>query len=100
MQLTRLAFAAALAVSILTLFSMTKIWAEVFWKESPSRPMERQDGFEPRSTAWLFVPMIAMAAVIVLIGFAAEPVFVLANEAAKQLVDPAEYIQAVLGARP
>ena len=92
--------AAALAVSILTLFSMTKIWAEVFWKESPSRPMERQDGFEPRSTAWLFVPMIAMAAVIVLIGFAAEPVFVLANEAAKQLVDPAGYIQAVLGARP
>jgi multicomponent Na+:H+ antiporter subunit D len=63
-------------------------------------PPEKQEGFEQRSTTWLFLPMIAMTGVVVLTGFGAEPVFVLANQAAKQLVDPAEYVQAVLGARP
>src|SRR5690606_22218936 len=33
----------ALAVSLLTLFSMTKIWAEVFWKSRPDTAPETSD---------------------------------------------------------
>jgi multicomponent Na+:H+ antiporter subunit D len=91
--------AAALAVSILTLFSMTKIWAEVFWKEPP----EASKRGTSRSTsplldsALLFGPIALMAAIIVTIGIGAESVFALATRAAEQLMDPTEYIQSVLG---
>jgi multicomponent Na+:H+ antiporter subunit D len=86
----------ALAVSLLTLFSMTKIWAEAFWKEAPD-PEERP---VPAAT-WrgLVGPIAALAAVTVLIGAVAEPLFVLAFRAAEQLLDPAEYIRVVLGGR-
>lgn len=93
--------ATALAVSILTLFSMTKIWAEAFWKESPNASTSET----PRSTpaplvsALLFGPIALMAVVIVILGIGAESVLALATRAAEQLMDPAEYVQAVLGAR-
>jgi len=94
--------AAALAVSILTLFSMTKIWAEVFWKEPPdaSKSDTPRGAPAPLAAALLFGPIALMAAVIVIIGIGAESVFALAARAAEQLMDPAEYVQAVLGARP
>ena len=94
--------AAALAVSILTLFSMTKIWAEVFWKEPPdaSKSEAPRSAPAPLAVALLFAPIALMAAVIVMIGIGAESVFALATRAAEQLMDPAEYVQAVLGARP
>lgn len=94
--------AAALAVSILTLFSMTKIWAEVFWKApSEDAPSEAPHSAPaPLAAALLFGPIALMAAVIVIIGVGAESVFTLATRAAEQLTDPTEYVQAVLGERP
>jgi multicomponent Na+:H+ antiporter subunit D len=51
-------------------------------------------------SAWFLVlPIAALALITILIGVAAEPVYVLASRAAQQLIDPAEYIQAVLGRR-
>ncbi len=90
--------AAALAVSLLTLFSMTKIWAEAFWKPSPMPEAEgrRRDP----APATLYAPVIAMAAVTVAMGLWAEPAFALAQRAAAQLSDPAGYIRAVLGGGP
>jgi multicomponent Na+:H+ antiporter subunit D len=41
--------------------------------------------------------MILLALLTVLIGLYAEPVFELATRAAEQLLNPAEYIYAVLG---
>jgi multicomponent Na+:H+ antiporter subunit D len=93
--------ATALGVSLLTLFSMTKIWAEVFWKPAPAGP-------EPLATTppegatrgpgpgALLLPIMALALLTVIIGLAVEPLFVLATRAAEQLLNPADYIETVL----
>jgi multicomponent Na+:H+ antiporter subunit D len=50
----------------------------------------------------LLGPVVALAAITVAVGLGAGPVFDLASRAAAQLVDPSQYIRAVLGeeARP
>jgi multicomponent Na+:H+ antiporter subunit D len=96
--------AVALAVSLLTLYSMTKIWAEAFWKADP---LEASDATAllghaggqtpPRpGLGFMLLPIAVLAAMTVLIGLGAEPVFQLSLRAAEQLLDPAEYIRAVL----
>ncbi len=90
--------ATALGVSLLTLYSMTKLWNEAFWKEPP------EDGAVAAARVpWtLLGPVVALAAITVAVGLGAGPVFDLASRAAAQLVDPSQYIRAVLGeeARP
>ncbi len=90
--------AAALLVGLLTLFSMTKIWAEAFWKPAPLP--EPESGETRRAPATLYLPAVALAAVTVSIGLWADPLFELAQRAAGQLADPAGYVRAVLGGGP
>ncbi len=85
--------AIALAVSLLTLYSMTKLWNEAFWKEPPA-PGPREDQPLPWT---LLGPVVALAAITVAVGLAAGPVFDLASRAGAQLSDPARYVEAVLG---
>ncbi len=96
--------AAALAVSILTLFSMTKIWAEAFWKDRPMPPGEPRVLYHPHvaGRAWLLLgmPALLLALTTVVMGVGAEPVFRLSLAAADQLLNPDLYIAAVLGAKP
>ena len=95
--------ATALAVGLLTLFSMIKIWAEAFWKEAPgilqATPATTSGSARRASCLLLILPIALLALITILIGLAAEPLYVVASRAAGQLVDPAEYIQAVLGRR-
>lgn len=91
--------ATALAVGLLTLFSMTKIWAEVFWKKR-----EVSNSGRPRTTVWsravrhrLLLPIVVLAALTVLLGLATQPFFALSMRAAEQLLNREEYIHAVLG---
>jgi multicomponent Na+:H+ antiporter subunit D len=92
--------AAALAVSILTLFSMTKIWAEAFWKEPPAVQKSGEPRrLSPMTATLLFGPMVIMALILVVIGLGAESLFAMAMRAGEQLMDPSEYIDVVLGAR-
>lgn len=86
----------ALAVSLLTLFSMTKIWAEVFWKPAPTSVPEPQP-LTGRSRIEFLLPIIGLATITVMIGLLAEPIFILASRAANQLLSQTEYITAVLG---
>jgi multicomponent Na+:H+ antiporter subunit D len=92
--------AIALAVSLVTLMSMMKIWNEAFWKPSPSgndatrAPITANNR---QAFAALILPIVALAALTVGIGLGAEPVFRLATQAAEQLLNPAIYISAVLG---
>lgn len=88
----------ALLVSLLTLFSMMKIWAEVFWKERPAPPAAFPYALAKDTRGWqlLLAPIVLLAALTVVIGLAAEPLFNLSMQAAEQLLNPAEYIQAVL----
>jgi len=89
--------AVSLGVSLLTLFSMTKIWSEAFWAPAPEGtppppPLERGERLA------LFGPVAALALVTVGIGLGANAVFFVAARAAEQLVQPELYIRAVLGA--
>lgn len=87
----------ALFVSILTLFSMTKIWSEVFWKPAPS---DNLHPLAPRDWLYSLVPLVSLVVMIVLMGFATEVMFDLSQRAAYQLYDYSDYVEAVLGENP
>lgn len=91
--------AVALGVSILTLFSMTKIWAEVFWKTPPEEG--RADPARSlQGSRMLTLPMAVLAAGSVVFGFGGPWFLELCLRAAEQLADPMQYIHAVLGVSP
>ncbi|PSW18176.1 Na+/H+ antiporter subunit D [Photobacterium sanctipauli] len=87
--------ATALIVGLLTIFSMTKIWSEAFWKA----PTDTLSGKTfPLSINLLYcLPIAVLTLMTITIGLVAQPVFVFANEAAEQLLNPGGYIRAVLG---
>ncbi|MCX7838678.1 MAG: Na+/H+ antiporter subunit D [Anaerolineae bacterium] len=92
----------ALGVSMLTLFSMLKIWNEAFWKPLYDRqPFAHAQGKpttnDRRISIALFMPIVLLAMITLLIGFSAGPVFALALRAGYDLMQPAQYIRAVLG---
>jgi multicomponent Na+:H+ antiporter subunit D len=89
--------ATALGVSILTLFSMIKIWTEVFWKPDLKKGNDAPRALPPVAASLLLAPIVLMSVLMVVIGVGADLFFSLALEAAGQLVNPQEYIQAVLG---
>lgn len=88
--------ATALAVSLLTLFSMTKIWNEAFWKEADAGQSDRSGDHSNAGLRLMVAPAVLLAGLTLAIGFYAEPLFALASSAADQLVDPSQYIDAVL----
>lgn len=90
---------AAIGVSLLTLFSMIKIWDQAFWKVAPKDAPE-VSSIRPRSAAILYGPIAILACVCIGMGVAAGPLFDLSLDAAVQLLDPAEYLFAVLGVTP
>ena len=91
--------AIALGVSVLTLFSMTKIWAEAFWKDSPETPVPAPAPTSaiPRTMTG---PVVALALLTILIGLAGNPLLEFSLRAAEQLLAPEGYIAAVLSAAP
>jgi multicomponent Na+:H+ antiporter subunit D len=86
----------SLAVGLLTLFSMTKIWAEAFWKPLPE---DYPDDAPLRRSSWVVLasPIVLLALMAVVMGLAAGPVITLTVQAAEQLLNPTLYINAVLG---
>jgi multicomponent Na+:H+ antiporter subunit D len=83
----------SLAVGLMTIYSMTKIWAEAFWKEPPAEaPAPDTSG-----ARWMVAPIAGLALLTVTIGLGAQPFYELALRAAEQLVDPASYVEAVQG---
>lgn len=94
-----LVVAVSLAVSLLTLFSMTKIWAGVFW----GRPEEEPPLASARGEGPLRAPLAMLGATVALVvvslgvAGAAGPLYELSERAAAGLVDPRPYVDAVLG---
>ena len=89
--------AVSLLVSLLTLFSLLKIWAGVFWNpatEAPDAPVHvvgRLGG-----PALMVLPTVALVLVGLAIAAAAGPIYELSERAATDLLDPRRYIDAVL----
>ena len=87
---------AALVGSLLTLYAMMKIWTEAYWKKQP----ETHERPFPRSRfGWLVraIPVVILSACTILIGLSAEFFFDVALRTAEQLLDPALYVETVLG---
>lgn len=84
----------ALLVGLLTLFSMIKIWNEAFWKASPE-PNPAVPA--PTRNGLLYWTIGLLAAMTVAIGLFGQPIYLMAEMAAEQLLNPAGYIDAVLG---
>lgn len=87
----------ALLVGVLTLYSMTKIWAEAFWKQAPEGLELVERGPHVGGVAWMLVPIACLSLTTVLIGLFGEPLFEFSERAAEQLLDPEGYISAVFG---
>jgi len=87
----------ALLVGLLTLYSMIKIWAEVFWKSVPPEgDVDPYPAVDPREMWLMAVPVAGLALCTLFIGLNAEPLYALAEASAGQLLAPDRYIQAVL----
>ena len=85
--------AVALAVSLLTLFSMMKIWAYAFWK-----PMPEPERFIYRPVPRLIIlPIVILTGLMLAMTLFTEPFLEICNRASMQLLDSAEYVNAVLG---
>jgi len=88
--------AVALFVSLLTLFSMIKIWNEAFWKDADNTNQNKEK-LTLVNTVLLFLPIILLALITITIGLNVEPFLNIAEKTADQLLNKNQYIEAVLG---
>ncbi|KAA0284469.1 MAG: Na+/H+ antiporter subunit D [Chloroflexi bacterium] len=86
-----------LGVSLLTLFSMLKLWNEAFWKPLPVSATGSGGAVGMGSLHTWLISVALLAAITVLIGIGAGSFFSIALLAGEQLMNPQNYIQAVLG---
>jgi multicomponent Na+:H+ antiporter subunit D len=93
--------AVSLVVSVLTLFSMTKIWANAFWgpADEPAGP-----GTGAAATpvgrgghALMTVATAALIVLSILVAVYAGPLYALSERTAQDLLDPRIYVETVLG---
>ncbi len=90
--------AIALLVGLLTLYSMIKIWSEVFWKTAPGGGEVDVYPAVGQRELWLMsLPAVGLALCTVFIGLYAGPLYALAEISASELLAPERYIEAVLG---
>ncbi len=89
----------ALVVSLLTLYTIMRIWIGVFWGPQedvagagPVEPIGRLGG-----PPLMIIPTAVLVAASVAIAVAAGPLFALSERTAQDLMSPAGYIGAVLG---
>jgi multicomponent Na+:H+ antiporter subunit D len=90
--------AVSLVVSLLTLYSLMKIWVGVFWGSPPAQPPERaRPPGRLGGPLGMVAPAAALVALTVVIGVAAGPLYDLSRRTAADLLHPAAYIEAVRG---
>lgn len=89
----------AAAVGLLTVYSMTKIWGEAFWKPTPQTTREKAAASAEAPSPWMIAPVAALAALTIIVGVGAEFFAKIALQASEELMHPELYIQAVLGNR-
>ncbi|MEU3308355.1 monovalent cation/H+ antiporter subunit D family protein [Nocardiopsis sp. NPDC055551] len=101
--------AVMIAVSLITLMSMLKIWGGVFWGKEPSSSEEDvpmtaganggsvQTVTRPKIRMTLILPGLVLTATTLCIGLGAEFLLDLSAQAAANLLDTSTYVEAVLG---
>ena len=89
--------AVGLVVSLLTVFSMMRIWMGAFWsppedETTADRVIQNRAG----GPVMMVLPTVALVACSLAVAVAAGPLFALSERAADDLLSPASYIDAVL----
>lgn len=94
------ALGAILLGSFLTLYVIGVLWIDVFWKQRKQteplagfayfKDMNRKDKLS------MLVPVVFLGAISLYIGFGAEPIQRLSQQIAEELMQPENYIRAVL----
>jgi multicomponent Na+:H+ antiporter subunit D len=86
--------AVSLAVSLLTLYSMTKIWSNAFW----GLPERDGDASDSRPSLVLMTgSTAALVCLSVAVAVCAGPLYALSQRTAADLIEPSSYIETVLG---
>lgn len=86
----------ALAVGVLTLYSMTKIWQSAFWGAAPQGWVNSKlETVKHRA-----LPAALLAAGLVGVGFYPAPLLTVAHHAANQMLNPLHYASVVRGGSP
>lgn len=85
--------AVALLASVLTLYAMARIWTGAFWGE-PAAPGPVPAAPVPRMMS---AATTGLVAVTVAMALAAGPLWALSEQAAREVLDPAIYVEAVTG---
>jgi multicomponent Na+:H+ antiporter subunit D len=83
--------AVALVVSLMTVWSMARLWVDAFWKPAPALPHQARLGKA------ILAPIAFLVALTLALTAAAGPVYALSIRAAEQLLDARGYVRAVLG---
>lgn len=89
-----LVVAVALGVSLLTLYSMVKIWNEAFW--TPPAPGRTAAMLTREDWRSLMFPTALLVGLIIAVGILAEPLYRVSAQAAETVMRPAAYIETVL----
>jgi multicomponent Na+:H+ antiporter subunit D len=90
--------AVSLVVSLLTLFSMVRIWIGVFWSPSETKATRLSEQHLPTGggPALMVAATAALVACSLAVAVAAGPIYSFSEGAARQLLDRPQYIQEVL----
>lgn len=88
----------ALFVGLFTLFSMVKIWIEVFWKKTPEKesPEKTLNKAKLLPYGFMISGSIILALAIIVMGVWAEPIAGFCEKAAADLLNNQKYINFVL----
>lgn len=91
---------AIIAASFVTLYTIGKLWVEVFWKDSKTKGFKKH--FIPfaelksiQKTAYV-LPIALLGIVSLILGFGAEWVFGIAHQIAHDLMNPEVYVNQIL----
>jgi multicomponent Na+:H+ antiporter subunit D len=88
----------SLAVSLLTIFAMSRIWMGAFWSppevEAPQPRLPVRRGGGP---LLMVAPTVALVVASLAIAAAAGPIFAFSERTAQDLMDRQGYIEQVLG---
>jgi multicomponent Na+:H+ antiporter subunit D len=92
---------AGVAVSLLTLLALARVWARAFWRSTDDAENPHGALLAPASRAAMPRAMVGATAGLVVLGLAltvfAGPLFSVSEQAAKGMLDRTPYITAVLG---
>jgi multicomponent Na+:H+ antiporter subunit D len=86
----------AVTVSLLTLFSIAKIWIGVFWAQADPGQGRPAADIRSHPPLMMVAPTALLVALTVALGIAAGPLYDYSLRAAGDLLDPSTYIGVVL----